>query len=361
MVPFVTRRLAKLPRSTPFVGPEEIERGLGRTFALRLGANESPFGASPFVTQAIAGAHMSYYGDPTASLLRKAIADYTGFAFENISVGVGIDGLLSLLCRAFLEPSDTVVTTRGSYPTFFFAAQATGATLETVAYRTDAPDLDGLIKAAHRHSAKLVYLANPDNPSGAFHGSEPLQRFVDSLPPNCILLLDEAYSDFVAISELLHTVPENVIRLRTFSKALGLAGLRIGYAVTATEIVDHLNKIRSHFEVGVVSQAAAIAALSDQAFLKTVLVENASGREALSAFATSIGLTPIPSNTNFVTIRVGSRERAELMVEEFAKQGVFIRKPNVAPLDDCIRITIGTTSQLELLSPIFETVVRKTA
>jgi histidinol-phosphate aminotransferase len=344
-----------IPSMVPFVAPEELEERLGRPFLLRLGANESPFGSSSFAVKGAKAAleSLQNYADPRALELRGALSKKLGVAIESIVLGSGIDELLSLFCRLFLNPGDTVVTTLGSYPTFDFAVLGTGATLQRIPYRNDKPDLDAMATAAR--SAKMVYLANPDNPSGWYHSTEDVSQFLKKLPDGCVFLLDEAYIEFLTDASPMEfdaTLP-NVIRLRTFSKMFGIAGLRLGYAIAAPEHVAQLDKIRLHFGINSVAQAAGLMAL--QHFGHTILVreKNARCREVLYEMGRRRGLTPLPSFTNFVTFNCGTNERAEAQMNQLVDAGVFIRKPSQPPLDRCIRITIGTSEQLELLDQLW--------
>ncbi len=355
VVPY-SKIVDSIPAMVPFVAPEEIEEQVGRPFLLRLGANESPFGSSSFATKGAKAAveSLQNYADPRALELRSALAKKHGVSLESIVLGSGIDELLSLFCRLFLDPGDTVVTTLGSYPTFDFAVLGTGASLQRLPYRDDKPDLEALTSAAS--SAKLVYLANPDNPSGWFHDKAAVKLFIDHLPETCYLLLDEAYIEFL-VNEVpidLDTSSKKVIRLRTFSKMYGIAGLRLGYAIAHPEHVAQLDKIRLHFGINSVAQAAGLMALQHFGHVILVREKNARCRETLYEMGVRRGVTPLPSFTNFVTFDCGSKDKAEAHLKQLLQAGVFVRKPSQPPLDRCIRITIGTQEQLALLDQLWE-------
>lgn len=338
----------------PFVAPEALEAKLGVRFRLRLGANESAFGPSPKAVAAIREPNPAYYGDPQATALRSALAESEGVKIENVAVAGGIDELLSLFCRAFLNPGDVAVTTLGSYPTFEFGARGAGARIERVPYRDDRPDLEGLLAAVDREGAKLVYLANPDNPSGALLSHADIEAFRAALPAACLFLLDEAYADFVPVARRPHFAPNDpgLVRLRTFSKAHGLAGLRVGFALAAPDNVDALDKIRMHFGLNAVGQAAALASLEDPDHLAWVVAETGKGRERLASLAIGCGLRPLPSSTNFVALDADTRERAESLLDALLRRGVFVRKPAQPPLDRCVRISVGTGEDLDILAQI---------
>ncbi|PWT72408.1 MAG: histidinol-phosphate aminotransferase, partial [Chloroflexi bacterium] len=231
----MTRLVTGLPATVPFVAPEAIERKSGRSIRLRLGANESNFGPSPRALEAMREAILesANYGDPENYELRAAIAQVHGVKIDQVMVGSGIDDLLGLIVRTFLEQNDTAVTSLGAYPTFNFHVAGYGGTLERVPYRDDRNDLEMLAAAAVRTGAKMVYLANPDNPSGSWYTAAEIAAFRVTLPDSCLLLLDEAYCDFAPADAIPPIDPEDggIIRLRTFSKAHGMAGLRVGYSI----------------------------------------------------------------------------------------------------------------------------------
>ncbi len=352
-----TRLVQRLPSSAPFVGPEALERASGVKFTLRLGANESAFGPSPQAVNAMreAAPRVAWYADPEAFDLRGVIARHTGASIESIQVGAGIDELLGVAVRLFVEPGSATVASLGSYPTFAFHAAGYGATIERIPYRNDRNDLDALAEAVKRTRATLVYLANPDNPSGSWLTGAEIAACVDMLPPYCTLLLDEAYLEFAPPDAHTPTPFDHpqVMRFRTFSKAYGMAGARIGYTIAAPETIRELDKIRLHFGVNLVAQVGAQAALADQAYLATVVDEVARGRRQYEALASDFGLTALPSATNFVTIDVGGIDRARATVAALADAGVFIRMPGATPLDRCIRVTVGAQSDRDKFERIF--------
>ncbi|MEO7003213.1 MAG: aminotransferase class I/II-fold pyridoxal phosphate-dependent enzyme, partial [Ktedonobacterales bacterium] len=344
---------------------------------LRLGANESNFGPSPRARTAMRAAvdRIACYADPECYDLRLALANQHGIGMEHIVVGSGIDDLLGLIIRAFVEPDDVVVTSSGAYPTVPFHIAGYGGTWERVPYCDDADglrnDLDALAGAAQRSSARLVYLANPDNPTGSWYRANALRAFLDRLPAGSLLLLDEAYIELApdgdelapivnrAYSDaLLPMNPDDprLIRLRTFSKAYGMAGARIGYAIARPEIIAAFDRIRLHFGVNLVAQMGAIAALADSDYLRYIIAEVARGRKEYAALARELGMIPQPSATNFVAIDVGSPERAKALVAALAGQGVFIRMPGASPLDRCIRVTVGTSDERAVFSDILRSI-----
>jgi histidinol-phosphate aminotransferase len=351
---FLTPQAAALPSTVPFTGPEALERRTGIPFSARLGANESLFGPSPkavaAMQEAAQGAWM--YGDPENHDLKQALAAHHGVTPGHIAVGPGIDGLLGLVCRLVLEPGTPVVTSLGAYPTFNFHVAGYGGALTRVPYRGDHEDPEALVSTAKSLGARLVYFANPDNPMGSHHPASVVEDMVANLPDHTLLILDEAYAD-LAPPGTVPTIPADhpqVIRMRTFSKGYGLAGTRVGYAITDPELALAFDKVRDHFGMSRISQAGALAALKDQDWLTSVQGRTAAARARLSAIARANSLTPLPSATNFVSIDCGrDGEYAQKVLTELGSRGVFIRMPGVAPLNRCIRISLGDERVLGIL------------
>lgn len=301
-------------------------------------------------------ARTSWYGDPESTDLRAALARKHGCAPENITVASGIDELLGLTARAYLAAGDTALATLGTYPTFGFHVAGYGARLETVPYEPDGRvDLDALAARARAVRPRIVYLANPDNPSGSFAPRDAVSNALATLPNDALLLLDEAYGDFVSADDLIApAVLPRVVRARTFSKAYGLAGARIAYALAEPAVVATFQKIRHHYGVNRTAQVAALAALSDGAFVAGVVAEVARGRAEYARLGERLGLPTLPSATNFVLFDLGSRERAEALVERLLQLGVFVRKPGAPPLDRCVRVTVGTAADRERFGEALE-------
>ncbi len=360
--PPFTQLVRDLPATVPFVGPEALERLRGRPFTLRLGANESNFGPSPRAKEAmrVAVERVSWYGDPESYELRAALARHHGADVENVVVGAGIDDLLGLVVRAFLERDDVAVTSLGAYPTFTYHVSGYGARLERVPYRDDHNDLAALAAAATRTGARLVYLSNPDNPTGSWHTAADLRAFAERLPGDCLFLLDEAYADFAPADAVppMDASDPRVLRLRTFSKAHGMAGARVGYAVGDSETVAAFDRVRLHFGVNSIAQAGAQAALADTTYLREVVTAVAAGRRDYEALARELGLAALPSATNFVAIDMGGPRQARAALDLLAARDVFVRRPGAPTLDRCIRVTVGTPPERAAFAEIFSEVYR---
>ena len=349
--PRLTPLVQSLPATVPFVGPEAQERASGRRFVARRGANESLFGPSPKVGDAIRDAATGTwkYGDPESFELKQMLGGHLGVAPECVAVGEGIDGLLGYLARMCVAEGDSVVTSDGAYPTFNYHVNGFGGVLHKVPYRDDREDLGALIAKAAEVEAKLIYLSNPDNPMGTWHDAEAVNGMIDHVPDGTLLVLDEAYAEFAPDS----TVPEldpDFLRFflrRSFSKAYGLAGMRIGYAIGHPDLIRSFDKVRNHFGMCRPSQWAALAALNDQAYLGEVVAKVTASREHISNIARDNGLTPLPSATNFVAIDCGSDGTlAKAVLDALISKGVFVRMPLVAPQNRCIRVTCGPEAEM---------------
>ena len=355
--PQPTAQIRAVPTTTPFVGPEDLARRVGRDSLVRLGANESSFGPSP---RAIAAMHAavpetSFYGDPELVDLRVALAARHQCGIENLSVGAGIDDLLGLIVRGYCGEGGVALMTRGSYPTFVYHVTGYGAELSTVEPLADgSTDIDALAAAARERKPRVVYLANPDNPSGSFVDRAAVETLRAAVPDDALFVLDEAYADFVGPDEVLpDTIDEGTIRLRTFSKAYGMAGSRIAYAIAPVSVVETFQKIRHHFGVNRIAQSGAIAALADTGFVTGVVAEVERGREAYHELGRTLGLRTLPSRTNFVCFEIGTRAQAEAMVAALLERGIFVRKPGQPPIDGFIRVTVGTEEQRATFAEAF--------
>jgi histidinol-phosphate aminotransferase len=354
--PSLTPLVAALPPTVPFVGPEAQERDRGgRRFRARIGANESSFGPAPSVIAAMQAAapDMWMYCDPDNHDLKAALAAHHGVGFGNVVVGEGIDGILNLVVRMLISPGMAVITSLGAYPTFNFHVAGFGGRLVAVPYENDKENLEGLLDAVRRENAPLVYLSNPDNPMGTWWDAGEVQRFADALPETTMLIIDEAYGELGPQSALtpIDVTRPNIIWMRTFSKAYGLAGIRCGYAIAEETFIRDVEKVRNHYGVNRMALIAGEAALADQAWLAQVKDKVAAGRERIAGIARDNGLSPIASATNFVTIDCGAGgEFAAKVLGELLSRDVFMRKPMVPVLDRCIRVSVGLPHELDIFA-----------
>lgn len=353
--PRYTRLAADLPATVPFVGPEAQERARNARFAARMGANENGFGPSPRAIAAMqaAAGDQWMYGDPESHDLKAALAMHHNVPVANIVVGEGIDGLLGYLVRLLVEPGDGVVTSDGAYPTFNYHVAGFGGVLTKVPYAGNHEDPQALVEAARRTRAKLIYLANPDNPMGSWHGGAVIEAMIDALPPGTLLVLDEAYVEFAPQGTAPRIDPEDprVVRLRTFSKAYGLAGARVGYGIGARGLIRSFDKVRNHFGMNRAAQIGALAALDDSEWLAQTQGNVAGARDRIATLGADCGLMALPSATNFVALDCGADGAfARRVLDGTVARGAFIRMPFIAPHDRCIRISVGTEADLSVLA-----------
>jgi histidinol-phosphate aminotransferase len=350
--PRYTPLAQSLPATVPFVGPETQERRRGAAFAARLGANENVFGPSPRAIAAMqaAAGDIWMYGDPENFDLRAALAAHHHVSPDNVVVGEGIDGLLGYLARLLISPGDAVVTSDGAYPTFNYHVAGYGGVLHKIPYAGDHEDPAALFAKAAEVDARLVYLANPDNPMGSWHGGADIVAAMQALPDGCLLVLDEAYVE-CAPAGTAAPVDANdprLIRMRTFSKVYGMAGARVGYAIAAPGLILAFNKVRNHFGMNRAAQAGALAALQDDGWLEHVQARIAAARSRIGDIAGDNGLTPLASAANFVAIDCGrDGDFARAVLDGLIGQGIFVRMPFAAPQNRCIRISCGTESDLD--------------
>ena len=353
--PRLTPLAQSLPATVPFVGPEAQERARDRPFAARIGANENVFGPSPKAIDAMAKAAADtwMYGDPESHDLRHALAQHHDIPAENIMVGEGIDALLGYLVRLIVGPGAPVVTSDGTYPTFSYHVAGYGGALVKVPYRNDREDAPALVQKARDTGARLIYLANPDNPMGTWLDAGQITAATNVVPPGALLVLDEAYLECAPTTAAppLDPTDARVIRFRTFSKAYGMAGARVGYAIGHADLIAAFNKVRNHFALPRISQAGALAALADQKYLARTLGRIARSRDAIAALARANGLTPLASGTNFVAIDCGhDGDFARRVLGELISRDIFVRMPFVAPQDRTIRISCGRPADIDHLA-----------
>ncbi|MBB4190497.1 histidinol-phosphate aminotransferase [Rhizobium aethiopicum] len=363
-----TPLISGLPSTVPFVGPEAIERQRGRAVLARIGANENGFGPAPSVLAAMReeARDIWKYNDPENFALREALGAHLGVTAANIAIAGGIDELLGQIVRLVIEPGAPVVTSLGAYPTFNFHVAGFGGRLVTVPYANDREDLDGLLDAVRRENAPLVYFANPDNPMGSWWDADSIVAFARALPETTMMVLDEAYSE----TGPAHSLPSiaslielpNIVRTRTFSKAYGLAGSRTGYVISTSGTAQAFDKIRNHFGMNRLATAAALAALKDQAYLAEVVGKIHAARERIGRIARANGLEPLPSATNFVAIDTGrDGAHARAIVDGLMEHGIFIRMPGVAPLNRCIRVSVGPEAEMALFEEALPQVLKTLA
>ena len=337
-------------------------REYGVRDVLKLASNENPVGPSPRAVAALAGlgAQAHQYPDSQAVALRAALGDRHGVSAEQIVIGNGSVECIDLVARAFLRPEDQAIVGFPSFPRFQIACQVVGCGAVVVPHRDWRFDLDGMT-AAINHSTRVVFVDNPCNPVGTHIGPAELAAFLDRIPPEVLVVLDEAYHEFVPAERLLSDEIDriknghNLVVLRTFSKAHGLAGLRIGYAIARPETARAMNRVREAFNAGVYAQAGALAAIDDDEHVRDVVELVSTERNWLAGELARLGFSTIPSETNFLFTQLGSR--AEALNQGLLECGIIIR-PMVAPgIETWARISIPERSGGQRLITALEALV----
>jgi histidinol-phosphate aminotransferase len=336
---------------------------------VKMASNENPFGPSPKAVQAMQAvlAESSFYPDNDALELRRRLAEHHNVQPEQIVPTAGSTALLGIVARTLLSPGLNAVTSERSFIVYPIATQAAGGQLVQVAMRSDGFDLDAIATAVDQHT-RIIYISNPNNPTGTLIPAKELDRFLDQVPEHVIVVLDEAYYDFaqyfaairgVDYSHALDYVSKGrkVVVLRTFSKAHGLAGVRVGYGIGPAELMSYFARMRTTFSVSVVAQAAALAALDDDAHTQKTLKNNAEQSERLNAGIAELGYHPVPTWANFLYCELG--DDAAAVAKRLQTEGVIVRPLGPWGAPTSIRITIGTPEQNDIFLNAFKKVMER--
>jgi histidinol-phosphate aminotransferase len=331
---------------------ESVRKQYGLTHIAKLASNENPSGASPKAIEAMTRSLSGLNLYPNGGLdLREVLAREFDLKVENVIAGSGSEGIMSSIIRAFLCDEDEVLTTEAAFIGFQVLARSRGVKYRTVPYRDWHYDLPALAERINANT-KIIYLANPNNPTGTIFTKHQFDEFYKHVPERVLIILDEAYFEYAKDNprypDSMHYRYDNVITLRTFSKAYGLAGARIGYGFAHEELIRNLLKVKLPFEPSTPAQAAGIAALADKEFLHRSLELNARGLRRLAAGLEDLGLTVVPSEANFVMTVLPSDEDANRIFEELLAQGVVVRPLQAFGLPNCLRISTGTDEDTNL-------------
>ena len=319
------------------------EMGIPVEKILKLASNESPLGMSPKAKKAVAAAINGIERYPDQFELIKAVAERCGVAQSQVVLGNGSNDVLDLIARVFLAPGRSAVFAQHAFAVYPLATLSTGAELIATPAKHYGHDLDAM-RAAIRPDTRIVWIANPNNPTGNFLPYPEVRAFLEAVPQDVVVVLDEAYNEYLPPAERVDTAAwiadfPNLVVTRTFSKIFGLAGLRVGYALASAEIADLMNRVRQPFNVNNLAIAAAIAALDDHLFVAESYELNRRGMEQLVAGLKRLGLEHIPSHGNFVTFRAGDGAAVN---QKLLKQGVIVRPIGGYGLPEWLRVTIGT-------------------
>ena len=337
------------------------EMGIPEESIVKLASNENPRGASPKAIAAmrIAIEETGRYPDGNGFALKDALSKRYGLTPDRIVLGNGSNDVLEMAARAFLAPGTSSVYSQHAFVVYSLATQAIGATGIVVPARDFGHDLDAMAKAV-RSDTRVVFVANPNNPTGTWLTPQAVRAFLQKIPADVLVVLDEAYNEYLDAEDRSDAVRwsdefPNLVVSRTFSKAYGLAGLRVGYGFSHPRVVDLMNRVRQPFNVSDIAQAAATAALHDHEFVEQSTLLNKQGMKALTEGFRRLGLSWIPSHGNFVCVKVGE---GAAVFQRLLRQGVIVRPVAAYVMPEYLRISIGTESENARFLAALETVLK---
>ena len=338
---------------TPYIAGkpiEEIKRQLGLKEIIKLASNENPLGPSPKAVEAIKKSllKVNRYPDSQGYYLKRKLSRYLNIKPANIALGNGSDELIDIIIKTFVEDDENIITADITFLEYKIISQVNNRRIETVPLRYFKYDLEG-IKRKINKKTKLIFIANPNNPTGTYVTKYELQDFMRDLPNNVLLVLDEAYDAFIDVDDfpnsLSYIANKNIIILKTFSKAYGLAGLRVGFSIADAELASFMENVRQPFNVNLLAQAAATAALEDRKFLEKTRKIVLTGKHYLYDALTKLGVAYVPTCANFILMDAG--RDSVVVFKEMLKYGVIIRDMEQYGLKNFIRVTIGIKKENE--------------
>ena len=344
-VPEYIRKLVPYQPGKPI---EEVEREYGIANSIKLASNENPLGPSPKAVQAMRDKleQLHLYPDGDCFYLKSALANKLGIDAERLIFGNGSNELIELAVRTFMRPGDEAVMAHQAFVVYQLVVQASGGVGTIVPLRNFSHDLVAMGEAMGPKT-RIVFLANPNNPTGTIYRRDEWEHFLQRVSPDVLIIVDEAYFEYVRDPDYpdslkYHDHGKTLLTLRTFSKLYGLAGLRIGYGVTSKEIAGLLHRVRQPFNVNAVAQWAALAALEDHDHVSRSLEVNRQGMEYLSKEIAQLGLEHVPSQANFILLRV---ESGNTVFQQLLAQGIIVRPMAAYELPEYVRVTVGTMEE----------------
>ncbi|HKK46044.1 MAG TPA: histidinol-phosphate transaminase [Balneolaceae bacterium] len=363
LVPFNIRDLS------PYVAGKtiaEVQREYDPPQISKLASNENRLGCSSTVEREVVKAlqEIQDYPDPVARQLRKVLADQNNVEPDNIMVAAGSESVIAILCRTFFLNNEEAITADATFVGFFVQANIRGISLKKIPVTEDYRyDLDAMAEAITDRT-KMIYIANPNNPTGTYITDSEFERFMRKVPNDVLVVMDEAYFEYAReVSDYPHALDynyDNVITLRTFSKAYGLAGFRVGYALASKEIIANMLKTKLTFEPTTLAQAAALAALGDPAFIKKSRKTVEEGKKRLYQFFEEHQVAYVPSISNSVLMVLPDEKNAINFTQAMLEEGVILRRTNAFGLPNCVRITIGRKKEMDHFEHSFKKVTEKT-
>jgi histidinol-phosphate aminotransferase len=350
----VPQHIEDLEPYKPGRPPQKLKEELGIDKFINLASNENPLGAPDSVKNAIAQAlsDLSRYPEIGHVPLREALAERYNVKLENVAVGSGSESIMANIIRAFLHGDDEALTSEGTFIGFYVLIAAQGVKLKRVPQKNYRFDLEAIANAI-TDKTKIIYLCNPNNPTGTIFTRAEFEKFIQRVPPHVLVILDEAYFEFTGQSDSFPDSMsyrlDNVLTLRTFSKAYGLAGLRLGYGLGHDHLISFVNKIKLPFEPNILAEASGLAALSDHAFLEQTLANNKTGMALLIKELAALNLRYIPSHANFLCLDLLDTQKVTDLHQALLKKGLVIRPLTAFGLPTCVRITIGLPEENQAL------------
>ncbi|MCC0562749.1 histidinol-phosphate transaminase [Brevibacillus borstelensis] len=345
------QRILSAPVYQPGKPIDDVKREFGLTEVIKLASNENPYGCSPKAKEAIAAQldSLALYPDGASLQLRWDLADFLGVKPEQLMFGNGSDEIVLMISRAYLEPGTNTVMATPTFSQYRSNAMVEGAELIEVPLKDGVHDLEAMASAINGQT-RVVWVCNPNNPSGTIVGTSELEAFLKKVPKDVLVVMDEAYYEYVVDEAYPQTIPmlvqyPNLIILRTFSKIYGLATLRVGYGIASEEIISHLDHVREPFNTSSLGQAAARAALKDQEFVKECSRRNREGLKQLTDRFDEWGLSYYPSQTNFVLVNLNLD--SDEVFKQLLQQGIIVRSGKALGFPGYQRITVGTAEQNE--------------
>lgn len=350
LVPEYIRELQVYQAGKPI---DELAREKGLTRISKLASNENPLGPSPFAIREMTNGlwELHRYPDMHAYKLKTALSELYNLKRENIILGNGSEGIMAYISRAFISPGDEVLTSENTFIGFYILSRSVGAKLKTVPLTSDYKyDVKAMAENI-TEKTKVIYIANPNNPTGTYITKTEFDSLMKHVPEHVLVILDEAYFEFAQDKEdypdSMDYRYDNVITLRTFSKAYGLSGIRVGYGFGNEHLISNLTKVKLPFEPNLIAQLGAVGALKDTPHLERTLKNNNELYDKTFKYLEEKEFNPIPSLTNFITIKTGTEEASNELFNLLLEEGVIIRPLRANEMPDFVRVSIGTPEEME--------------
>ena len=356
----VPKYIKKLSPYIPGKRIEDIELNSNSKKIIKLSSNENPLGPSKKAIKILDNCfnNLHRYPDSSGLLLRNKLSKIYNVKIDNVILGSGSEGIMSAIIRTFLNDNDEIIGSENSFIGFRVLANASGRKINWVKTNNFHYDLDEISNKINSNT-KIIYLANPDNPTGTYFNKMNFERFIEKVPERVLVILDEAYFEY---AKHVNDYPDsmlyrfdNVITLRTFSKSYGLAGLRVGYGIAHRYLISNLLKVKLPFEPSSPAQLAALESLDDSEHLKKSIEINLAGIKYLTNKFDLIGIKYIPTAANFITLVFNSGRKADVFVKFMLKNGIILRHLKGFGLKNCVRITVGTMSEMKYFIKILRT------